>query len=319
MTKGPRALVIIFCLISFTASAKLPVINYKEYDYAEVDKHALSYRGKDFGSITKLADSLTNMFTEDHEKARAIYRWITDNISYDCKAYHNPSKRTDNYEDVIKTRKAVCAGYASLFKALCDYAGLDCEVVQGYARFSYQGIGEDRIEPNHAWNAVKLHDKWYLVDVTWGSGYTDEKVRRFVKSYSDNYFLTEPKQFVMSHFPSEKKWQLLERPVSKKKFASFPYVWDGYYQNKVVAFAPRKGVINTYTGRPIHFKFKTDKNTNITTAAVYTDPQGDPIPVKTKHLKKGVSFDYVFPEKGEYYISLALNSEYTIVYKVVAK
>jgi transglutaminase/protease-like cytokinesis protein 3 len=316
--KGMRALGIIFCLLAFSA-ATARVVNYRDYDYDKVDKHALSYRGKDFGSMTKLADSLTAPFTQDHQKARAIYRWIADNIAYDCKAYHNPSTRTDDYEDVLKRRVAVCVGYASLYKALCDYAGLDCEVVQGYARYSYEGIGEQRIDANHAWNAVKLDDEWQLVDVTWGSGYTDEKVRKFIKHYSDDYFLTNPKDFILSHYPTDKKWQLLERPVSKRKFATYPYIWGGYFQNKVVAFAPKKGVINTYTGKTVEFKFRTDKNVTISNASVYTDLQGKPVQVKTKQMRRGVSFDYVFEQKGEYYISLALNSEYTIVYKVIAR
>lgn len=319
MMKGISAIGIIFFLLIFSADARARVDDYRDYNYEEVDRHALSYRGKDFGSMTRLADSLAKPFEKDHQKARAIYRWIADNIAYDCKAYHNPSTRTDDYEDVLRRKLAVCAGYASLFKALCDYAGLDCEIVQGYARFSYEGIGEQRIDENHAWNAVKLDDEWHLVDVTWGSGYTDEKVRKFIKHYSDHYFLTDPKDFILSHYPTDKKWQLLDRPVSKRKFASYPYIWGGYFQNKVVAFAPKKGVINTYTGKTIEFRFRTDKNVKITSAAVHTDLQGKPVQVKARQMRRGVSFEYVFEKKGEYYISLALNSKYTIVYKVVAR
>jgi transglutaminase/protease-like cytokinesis protein 3 len=318
MRTGLHVLIFFLLFAPAAASAAFPE-KTRDYNYAQVDKHALSYRGKDFGSISKLADSLTRPFGEDDQKARAIYRWITDNIAYDCKAYHNPEQRTDDYEDVLKRRKGVCAGYASLFKVLCDFAGLDCEIVQGYARFSYQGIGDTHTDPNHAWNAVKIGDRWQLVDVTWGSGYTDEKIRKFHKAYSDNYFLTDPKLFVLNHFPKDKKWQLLDHPVSQKKFTSYPYIWDGYYQNKVVAFAPRNGIINTSAGQAVHFKFRTDKAVTISTASIYTDLQGDPQKVDMKSGKKGISFNYIFPEKGEYYISLALNSEYTIVYKVIAK
>jgi transglutaminase/protease-like cytokinesis protein 3 len=316
---GLRALgILAFVLWFISADARLAA-DYSKYNYSEVDRHALTYRNRDFGSISKLADSLTAKFSEEHQKARAIYRWITDNIAYDCKAYHNPGKRTDDYEEVLKKRKAVCAGYASLFKVLCDYAGLDCEIVKGYVRNTYRGIGDERIEDNHAWNAVRLNDKWYLVDVTWGSGYTDEKVKRFTKSYSDNYFLTDPKLFILSHYPNNKKWQLLDRTVSKKKFLSFPYVWDGYYDNKVVAFAPRKGIIRTGAGNPVHFRFKTENDIKITSVSVYTDFDQKPEEVKVKMTRKGISFKYTFPKKGDYYISLALNSEHTILYKVIAR
>lgn len=317
--KGLRGIGILFYIFLFIAADTKAAPGYGQYNYAQVDQHALSYHDRDFGSISKLADSLTSRFPEDHQKARAIYRWITDNIAYDCKAYHNPGRRTDDYEEVLQKRQAVCAGYASLFKALCDFAGLDCEVVKGYVRNGYRGIGNEDIIENHAWNAVLLNDEWYLVDVTWGSGYTDEKVRRFTKSYSDNYFLTDPKLFILSHYPNNKKWQLLDRPVSKKKFSSFPYVWDGYYDNKIIAFAPRKGVIKTSTGSPVQFRFKTAKNVKISSVLVYTDFEQKPEKVKVRTRRRGVSFQYIFPEKGDYYISLALNAEHTILYKVIAK
>ena len=319
MMKGLHVLGILSCFFCFISADAKVAADYSKYNYSEVDQHALAYRNRDFGSISKLADSLTGKFPEEHQKARAIYRWITDNIAYDCKAYHNPNKRTDDYEEVLKKRKAVCAGYASLFKVLCDYSGLDCEIVKGYVRNSYRGIGDERIEDNHAWNAVRLNDKWYLVDVTWGSGYTDERVKRFTKAHSDNYFLTDPKLFILSHYPASKKWQLLDRTVSKKKFTSFPYVWDGYYDNKVVAFAPRKGIIKTSAGSPVHFSFRTEKDVKISSVLVYTDFDQKPEEVKMKITKKGASFQYTFPNKGDYYISLALNSEHTILYKVIAR
>lgn len=319
MMKGLRAIWILLCFFWFLSSGASTTTGYSQYNYAEVDQHALTYRDRDFGSISKLADSLTSRFPEEHQKARAIYRWITDNIAYDCKAYHNPGKRTDDYEEVLRRRQAVCAGYASLFKALCDYSGLDCEIIKGYVRNGYRGIGNEDIVENHAWNAVRLNDEWHLVDVTWGSGYTDEKVRRFTKSYSDNYFLTDPKLFILSHYPNNKKWQLLDRTVTKKKFSSFPYVWDGYYDNKVVAFAPRKGIIRTNAGNPVQFRFKTAREVKISSVLVYTDFEQKPEKVKIKTRKRGISFRYTFPQKGDYYISLALNSEHTILYKVIAK
>lgn len=314
-----RAILILSLFFSVCVQQGFSAPGHSSYNYSDIDKHVLSYRGKAFTGIRALADSLTGRFTEDHQKARAIYRWITDNISYDCYAYHNPDNRTDNYELVLANRKAVCSGYASLFKALCDFSGLDAEIITGYARFSYEDLGKERIEVNHAWNAVKIDGEWELVDATWGSGYTDERVKHFTKSYSDNFFLTDPKQFVLNHFPREKKWQLLDRPVSKRRFSTYPYIWEGYYRHKVTAFAPKKGVINIESGQAVRFRFKVARHVKITTASMQTDLQRSPQQVEVKHVRKGIRFDYVFPEQGEYYISLALNSEHTIVYKVVAR
>src|SRR5688572_31695249 len=78
----------------------------------------------------------------DKEKVTAIFRWITDNIAYHRPYISKNRKRQpaiiDEVENegalpslnsrvalkVLRDRKAVCEGYARLFKELCDYAGL---------------------------------------------------------------------------------------------------------------------------------------------------------------------------------------------------
>ena len=50
--------------------------------YAEVDRYALAAPASAAHSVDALARYLTAPFTRDDEKARAIFRWITDNISY---------------------------------------------------------------------------------------------------------------------------------------------------------------------------------------------------------------------------------------------
>lgn len=50
---------------------------------------------------------------------------------------------------------AVCEGYSEAFKLLCDRAGIDCIIVTG----ELEVVG-------HAWNRVRINDKWYDVDVT---------------------------------------------------------------------------------------------------------------------------------------------------------
>ena len=64
-------------------------------------------------------------------------------------------------------RKSICAGYSNLFKKLCDYSNIKCVIIEGYSK-GYNYNGEILKEPNHAWNAVKLYDKWELIDSTWG-------------------------------------------------------------------------------------------------------------------------------------------------------
>ena len=55
-------------------------------------------------------------------------------------------------------RKAVCVGFATLFKILCDESGIECLCVKGSA------VNANGSESGHMWNYVRLSEKWYIVD-----------------------------------------------------------------------------------------------------------------------------------------------------------
>ena len=54
---------------------------------------------------------------------------------------------------------------------------------------------------NHAYSAIKLDNKWYLLDVTWGAGKIEDK--KFIKKYDEFYFCTDPELFILNHFPDK--------------------------------------------------------------------------------------------------------------------
>lgn len=57
-------------------------------NFTAVDKHALNLPSK-YKTIQSLATDLFQPFSTQQEKVRAIFMWITNNISYDCVAYHS--------------------------------------------------------------------------------------------------------------------------------------------------------------------------------------------------------------------------------------
>ena len=62
--------------------------------------------------------------------------------------------------------------------------------------FNYEDtISEENT--NHEWNAVKINNKWCLIDSTWGDGSIIEGA--YVPSYDEYYLCTPPAQFVRSH------------------------------------------------------------------------------------------------------------------------
>lgn len=202
----------------------------QECNFRAVDQYALSPSFKKNKDIRVLASTLTAPFTMEVEKVRAIFIWVAHNIAYDCKAYHNmesdnPAEFPDasDYrlaETVLKKKKGVCSDYALLFRQLCIEAGIESEIVDGYAfdeynpkphKLSYAGA-------DHAWNAVRINGYWHLVDATWAAGWADDNCSSFTFDYADYYFLPSPDMFIHSHFPLDEKWQLLQKPITSDEF-----------------------------------------------------------------------------------------------------
>ena len=139
--------------------------------------------------------------------ALAVHDYVADRIAYDVAAYQSGRYPPQDAETTFRTRRSVCAGYASLFTTIGLAAGLTVETVAGRARgMVREGMGE-----GHAWNAVKLDGRWHLVDTTWDAGGVDAE--GFHKQYTTRYFLTPPEAFLPLHYPDEDRWQLL--PVAR--------------------------------------------------------------------------------------------------------
>ncbi len=216
------------------ADDRSPVWPSSDPSYAAIDQHALQAPAEVETSVASLAAYLTKPAKNHVEKARALYRWVTDRIAYNAEDYLAGKKDGDNsLEAVLRTRKSVCAGYARLFKALCQHAGLEAIVVNGYAR-GYKFAGE-AIKSNHAWNAVKLDGRWYLIEATWGAGALDDKTKSFVKSFKEYYFLVPPEQLIYSHFPDNPTHQLVTPPVTAATYQQWPKVPVEFFQYGVAA------------------------------------------------------------------------------------
>ena len=118
--------------------------------------------------IIDKAAEITKGLTVDREKAKAIYKWVSENIDYDYAKY---SKHLNNNYDneygallALNTKKGVCYDYAALAAALGRASGLQTKVVKGTGKingnFAY-----------HAWNEIYIADesKWIKLDTTFGA------------------------------------------------------------------------------------------------------------------------------------------------------
>ncbi len=88
-------------------------------------------------------------------------------------------------------------GYARAFQYLATKAGIESVLMQADA------VNSDGKRLSHAWNAVVLNGKWYLIHTTWddpaifGSG-------NVLESIHYKYFLKGTKTFDQNHFLSKK-------------------------------------------------------------------------------------------------------------------
>jgi hypothetical protein len=217
-------------------------------------------------------------------KARAIFKWLAENIRYDYKyynKYHYKGKEPKTYkckdendceakkitreikyiDKALRKKKAVCQGYSMLFKKMCDIAGLKSEMIIGYVRTEHYQVGTAGIL-DHAWNAVRIDSAYYLLDVTWAAGgcgkNDDGKLLYYSKNFNNYYWLTPADDFVRNHYPQNPKWVLLPN-YTKENFAANPYYAPGEL-HKIKLINPSSGIITVKTGDTIYFKLNYDSN-----------------------------------------------------------
>jgi transglutaminase/protease-like cytokinesis protein 3 len=165
-------------------------------------------------NIERLSQYLAAPWQTDVQKVRSLYGWIVNNISYDHKSAANPAKKKLGPKNTLKLRKGVCIDYSELLQAMCKVAGIDCRVIAGYSRIYNFNAKVPFTWSDHAWNAVKIANQWYLLDVTWAH----PTYYRGIKTISGKYFLTDPKVFLEDHLPENPKWQLLTCPITIEQF-----------------------------------------------------------------------------------------------------
>ncbi|WP_439882336.1 transglutaminase domain-containing protein [Pontibacter sp. MBLB2868] len=152
----------------------------KQYDYTFIDRRALAVEKQP--SINEQVLALTQPYSHDFEKARAIYIWIVHHIAYDY------TYSTYNAQNTFIKNSGVCDGFSKLFKEMCLLAGIKAERVTGYVHKS--------LTVNHAWNTIELKGKQFLVESTWAS---------CVKPKVEYYYLISEKELGKTHRPADSK------------------------------------------------------------------------------------------------------------------
>ena len=120
-----------------------------------------------------------------------------------------------NPESVYDLGKTSCQGYTNLFKDLTEFLNLEVKCVKCHAK-GYGYNVSSILDSNHQYNVIKLNNKWYHIDFTWGAGDIDNN--KFHKCYKDFYFLPEPEILIKTHFPENNEWQLTQKKYTLMTF-----------------------------------------------------------------------------------------------------
>lgn len=133
---------------------------YKTITYKLTPKSGTDYSESNVAAYSQqvwdVIDSIELDFTTRYDFVKSAHDYLCNNITY----INNGSTCYDIYGAFVE-KKAVCQGYATAFKTLCNYYKIPCVMIPGTGVTS---SGSDA----HMWNAVQMDDgKWYLLDITW--------------------------------------------------------------------------------------------------------------------------------------------------------
>lgn len=259
-------------------------------DFTKVDATVKAY--PKFNDIDKLAAQINADFKTDTDKARAIFTYIATTVKYDYAAYgvnqrpvaysyrteeEKIAKQKQFKEDLavktLKSKKAVCQGYSTLYNLLADKTGLESVIITGTSKSHPVHIGKGPGASDHAWNAVKIDGKWKLLDATWAAGVVTGAKPEFSFKFNDGYFFAEPDVFFLNHFPDDTKWLLTNKTADD--FANLPLYYGNYLMGKynfvtpvIGSFTNKAGAIiqfkitNLQPGDKVHYVFSKDKTFN---------------------------------------------------------
>lgn len=243
---------------------------------------------------------------------KAIHDWICDNIAYDVDMYFSGKPSRQDYESVLKKKKALCSGYTNLMTQMCSLAGIEAIGIEGYSKgFGYTGqLGNG---PDHAWNAVRMNAKWQLIDVTWDAGYVDYKT--FIKKYSTEWLNRTPAQFSFSHLPQKEEYQYLTVPKSREDFVREPYI-PGIFFEYGLALGKEVPAYTNELSAARNFDFKLTKQGVAVSAYISDMASGSVIgnAVWVDRMGSRIALDADIPTGGKYrcFIAARNRAEFSV-------
>ena len=131
-----------------------------------------------------------------------------------------------------------------------------------------------------------------------------------VYEYDDFYFMTEPQELIYSHWPEEKGWQLLARPLSLAQFEDLPLAKSFFFKCGMQFLNQNRGIINMQNGR-LNMSLGYTKPAAFTFKLVYGEYNEEEYRntklkryVLQETLDNMVNFYIRSPREGPYYLTI---------------
>jgi len=133
----------------------------------------------------------------DYEKIYAAHAWLIQNVKYDKTLYKTGTVPAISHtaEGVFNRGIAVCDGYSKAFIIIMEHYGIKSQMVTGGA---------------HAWNVVKIKNKWYHVDCTYDDPIVNGSFNN--RNVYLDFFLKTDKEMRITHI-----WDYNAFPKCKSK------------------------------------------------------------------------------------------------------
>lgn len=241
-------------------------------NFDAVDAKVLNYPR--FNNVEDLANKIEKDFKSDADKARAAFFWLAKNIRYNLKEYYSPRKRSYRFKfsseeerlqkiqaindsfiaATFKNKMGVCEEYAQSFKKICDLLHIEAAVIKGNVRSDAREIGTISNTTNHAWNAVKIDEKWQILDATWAAGY--EYNGKWIRKFNEYFYNIPTGKIFKTHYPKEAIWVLRFGRMSLEEFYKQPIYTNTFLALEAELLAPKTGIINLKKTENIVLEFK---------------------------------------------------------------
>lgn len=247
----------------------LTITDISAQDFLTVDAKVKTY--PKIITAHKLADKITADFNSNQEKVRAVFSWISFNIRYDLEEFYNPKQKRIGFQyrdetekkakikaikdgivqKTMARRSGVCEGYAQTFSKICTLLNIENEIIKGYVRNSSSDIGKINNRTNHAWNAVKINNKWFYIDATWAAGAVING--NWQHNFNAYYFNIPKEKYFLTHFPQDILWQLRVQRMSLETYFKQPIYSSSFLKKTYKLIAPINGIITKNANTPITF------------------------------------------------------------------